>query len=134
MSKSAYRWVCKKCAGENDAHLGRCVSCGCPAVVAPNDIDPEPPSREPEHFIKKRSTGLQFFPEALIAGFLILVSPVWAAKLIWQGHALAGIFLLGGVGGAGYVAFRSFRDNEKWMAYASIIGIVVVGAIVNSVT
>jgi hypothetical protein len=129
MLAPAYRWVCKKCASENEARVARCAACACPAIVAPDELEPLPP-RKPAHFIEDASSGWLFFPESLIAGVLVLASPIWGARLLWQGQVLLGVFLLIGVCGAGYAAFRSFRANERWTAYASIVGINIIGAVV----
>jgi hypothetical protein len=133
MSAPGYRWVCKKCASENEARVACCVACACPAIVAPGELE-SLSSPVPAHFIEDASSGWMFFPESLIAGVLVLASPIWGARLIWQGQVVLGIFLLIGVCGAGYGVFRGFRANERWTVYGSIVGINIIGAVVFCVT
>jgi hypothetical protein len=134
VSGPAYRWVCKKCASANEAHVATCATCGCPALVAPIELDPPAAPKEPAHFLDEPGTWWVFFPELPIAIALVLAAPVWAILLIGHGHILPAIFLLIGVGGLGYAAYQGIRANEKWAAYASIMGILIIGGIVSSLT
>jgi hypothetical protein len=132
VSGPAYRWVCKKCASANEAHVATCATCGCAALVAPIELDPPAAREEPAHFLSEQ--WVLFFPELAIAVVLVLAAPAWAIFLIEHGHILPAIFLLVGVGGLGYFAYQGIRANEKWTTYVSILGILIIGGIVSSFT
>ena len=74
------------------------------------------------------------FPELPLAAVLVLAAPFWAVSLLVNHYPFAAIFLLVAAGGLGYVAYTAVRAHEKWRAYASIIGILIVGGIVASNT
>jgi hypothetical protein len=69
-------------------------------------------------------------PEMPIAAVLVLAAPFWAVSLVFNHHPLAALFLLVAAGGLGYAAYLAIRANEKWGAYASIVGILVVGGLI----
>jgi hypothetical protein len=73
-----------------------------------------------------------FFPEGLIAAFLVLAAPFWALRLLFTSQYLQALVLLVGVAAFGYGAYIGFRKNEKWLAYAATVGLLGVGAIVVS--
>ena len=74
------------------------------------------------------------FPEMPIAAVLLLAAPVWAISLILSQHFFAAVLLLAAAGGLGYALYRAVRANQKWGAYAAVIGILMVGGLVASTT
>ena len=72
------------------------------------------------------------FPELPIAAALVLAAPIWALSLYLDRRPLAAIFLFVSASGLGYAAFRAIRANHVWGAYASIVGILIVGSLVAS--
>ena len=73
-------------------------------------------------------------PEVPIAAILVLVAPLWAIYLLTNHHPVAAITLIVSVAGLGYAAYRAARANDKWGAYFSILGILLVAGLVASQT
>lgn len=116
------------------AHVDLCANCGCPARISPAALEPPPKDTKPDHFLKKPRTWWAMFPEGPIAAFLLLIAPFWAMSLFFKNHPFAAAFLVIAAGGLGYGAYRAIRANAEWGTYASILGILIVGALVASNT
>jgi len=134
VSAPSYAWSCKKCLRANEPRTLTCASCGCPAVVAPDDIDPPRPPDAAKHFLQEPGAWLTFIPELPIAAFLVLATPAWAMTLMLRGHFAEGVFLLLGVGPLSYAAYRGMTSNQRWLTYLSIVGILVVAYVVGTRT
>ncbi len=93
------------------------------AIVSPEEIDPTPVNdKEPINW-------LLFFPEALIAGGLVLAAPFLAIKLAYQGSLLVAISMFFGIWGFGYLCYIGFRDGKNWLSYIAIVGILLAGSL-----
>ena len=134
MSGPGYKWICKKCASANEAQADTCASCACPAVVAPVTLDPPRERVQSEHFLMEPRSWFLMFPELPIAAVLLLAAPFWAVSLFMNNHPVAAMILLITAGGLVYAAYSAFRANEKWGAYASIVGLLIVGGVIASNT
>jgi len=103
-------------------------------VIAPIKLDPPSQSAKSEHFLMEPGGWWLMFPEMPIAAVLVLAAPFWAVSLFFNHHPFAGILLLVAAGGLGYAAYSAIRANEKWGAYASIAGILIVGGLIAANT
>jgi hypothetical protein len=140
MTAPTYEWVCKKCGATNEARRDVCATCGCESSVRPIDVDPSLQKRYPdleddsEHFLLTAGGFWMFFPELPIAAFLVLATPLWAIYLMGHGHAAQGVVLIVLVCPLAYGAYWGLRSNNKWATYGAIVGILIVGGMLNSST
>lgn len=95
-------------------------------------MSPAEAARVYEAKIERNETFLLFFPEALFAGIVALGAPVWAVRLMFDGHVLAGVLLLASVAFGSFGFFWFMRRREKWLAYFSVVGVLFVAYLVNS--
>ncbi|HMA87493.1 MAG TPA: hypothetical protein VKP89_01985 [Burkholderiales bacterium] len=124
MRAPTYTWVCHKCGASNQAHTETCTSCGFQAIASEIEINPENEEERRQRQEKNANISsniLLFFPEGLIAGVLALFSPIWAVKLISNGHYLGATSLAAIVAACGYGFVWSIRNNLKYLAYAAIV-------------
>src|SRR6516165_5719065 len=117
MPGPGYQWACKRCSSTNHPDVAVCATCGFPAVIAPQELEPPRESRAPDHFLKEPATYWVMFPEMPIAAILVLVAPFWAISLLVNHHPVAAVLLVVGVGVCGYLTFLAARANEKWGAH-----------------
>jgi hypothetical protein len=66
-----------------------------------------------------------FFPEVLPAAFLVLISPIWEIQLLSRGRLLAAVLLPMGVGLGTYCFYKGCREKSRWIAHASIVGVLL---------
>ena len=92
------------------------------AIVSAKELDSTPARTD------KPFDWWLFFPEAFIAGLLILAAPTMAIKLATQGRYVVAISLWISVWTLGYVTYIGFRDKQNWLAYLAIVGILTAGA------
>ena len=130
MPRKRYRWICKRCKSANDALADWCSHCRCPAVIAPAELPEASPLISPGHFLTESRFWINYFPEWLLAAGLALAAPVWAIRLLWQGHIGLGLFLIAGGGVAGYAAYCGIVGNNKLLTWLAMMGFLVVGVIV----
>ena len=117
MKTPTYRWVCHKCQAGNEPGTQTCLSCGFPANASGRDIaalSPKPEvrgSREPTTVVS-RNTFL-FFPEIIIAGVVVLGTPVWVVRLLLHGAVFPALALIAGVFASAALFVLGFRSNSK---------------------
>ena len=124
MNAPTYIWVCHKCGKSNQPHADACTSCGFSAIASEAEINPETIEEKKQKYernVNISSNIWLFFPEGLIAGFLALLSPFWATKLISNGHFLAALCLFGVISASGYGFVWAIRHKLKYMAYLAIV-------------
>ena len=134
MSAPTYVWSCKRCHRANEPNTDTCSWCGCPASIAPVDLDPPKKGGDPKHFFEEPGSWLIFLPELPIAALLAVASPVWAVSLMLHGHIVGGIILMLGVVPLCYGAYWGIRSNNRWGTYMAIFGILVLGMVISSNT
>jgi ribosomal protein L37E len=123
MNAPNYIWVCHKCGKSNQPLSETCASCGFQAIASEAEIHPETDEERKQRYERNANIATNiwlFFPEGLIAGFLALISPFWAIKLIFDGHLLAALCLTALVSACGYGFALAIRSKMKYMAHLAI--------------
>ena len=75
-----------------------------------------------------------FFPEGLIAAFIVFIAPIWALFMIWEGKVLPALVLLVGTGALAYAAYALLRKGLTFFAYIPVLAILALAFTVNSWT
>jgi hypothetical protein len=76
------------------------------------------------------STVLLFFPEAIIAALVLVLSPFWVYRLVSHGRLVDAAFFSIAVIACGAMLYWANRDKSKGMAYAAVVLLLVAGGAV----
>lgn len=136
MNSPSYIWICHKCGQSNAPHTDGCASCGFAAISSGAEIhleNEEQTKLKQERNANISSNLLLFYPEGFIAGFLALFSPLWAIKLIMDGHLFGAFCLSVVVFVCGYGFFWGMRNNLKFIAYLAMVLFLLAAWVIGSV-
>ena len=132
MAGPTYRWTCHKCGHVNEPGIETCVTCEFPAIASAIEIAAARGEPHPNATFDDTSNVWLFFPEALIAGLVVLAAPIWAIALVSKGHYLPGVALLVGAGAGAFGVYRCLRTGHKWAAYLIMVAIIGLAIGVNT--
>jgi len=75
-----------------------------------------------------------FFPEVLVAAGLLLATPIWAVRLLMDGHGAVALGLIS-ISAAGFaVAWFAWQKQSKGLMYLAILVVLLGGWLGFSVT
>ena len=74
----------------------------------------------------------RFFPEGLIAAFLVLIAPFWGIAMIVKGQVFPAIVWVGGTGFLAYQAYMLYRRGWKFAAHIAVLAILCLAWVVDS--
>jgi Zn ribbon nucleic-acid-binding protein len=122
----------------NEPSSSECASCGFSAsatgrqiqkVRSANESIQQKNSDDEQNFA---STVLLFFPEAIVAALVLVLSPFWLYRLVSHGKLVDAAFFSIAVIACGAMLYWAGRERSKGMAYAAVILLVVAGGAVFS--
>lgn len=128
-------WTCERCHASNPAGADVCVACMMPAGIGTRRVGESnpmsalvPPARPGDiHWIWRESSLL--LPELLIAGAIVLASPLWFVFLLRHAHYGAAAVLLLGIAPAIALARVAFRERMAGGLYLTSWVVFIAAAI-----
>ena len=127
----SYRWSCFRCRAANEPSSSECTSCGFPARATGRNIQKARSENEQRENSADgqdlTSTVLLFFPEAIIAAVVFVLSPYWLYRLVSHGKLVDAAFFSIAVIACGAMLYWAHRERSKGMAYAAVVLLVVAG-------
>lgn len=132
---ATYRWTCRRCKASNDAGSDVCCACTFPALASARGLGQAdatttlPPAASPRDglgWIRKEAALL--FPQTVLAGAVLLASPLWFVVLLRNGQYTAAAVLFTGIAPAMLLVAVAFRQKSagglylgSWVTFVAIV-------------
>ncbi|MFL6695751.1 MAG: hypothetical protein ACJ8GJ_01205 [Vitreoscilla sp.] len=130
-----YRWTCRRCQASNDAGSDVCSACMFPALGgaraagqadATTTLPPAASPRDGLGWIRQEAALL--FPQVILAGVVLLASPLWFVVLLRNGQYAASAVLFIGIAPAMLLVAVAFRQKSagglylgSWVTFVAIV-------------
>lgn len=136
MTVPTYNWTCFRCKVSNPSGTEKCQACGFAASPTRAEFKslrpPQPEDQTVGSGLKITGSDVWlFFPEALIAVFMLLISPFWAISLVGEGRYLAAAVDIIGLSVSCYGFYQGLLLKSKSIAYSAIAGILCVSYVAH---
>lgn len=125
----------------NEPQATACACCGFTAFPTGEEIAAaeaekrfqpsraDPPSGQIDTgWLNAPSSVIMFFPEGLVAAALVLASPIWFLKLLFEGKLLAAFILCAGVAAGVWLARQAWVAKERWLLYCAVVLLLLTAA------